>query len=51
MWLETQPSGQAFFQKLNVDNSCQKMAKFDTTFLKSCPILLYFFTVSNILAR
>ena len=27
MWLETQPSAQSSFQKLNVDNSCQKTRK------------------------
>ena len=27
MWVETQPSAQSSFQKLNVDNSCQKTRK------------------------
>ena len=36
MWLETQPSAQSSFQKLNVDKICQKKhAKLNITFLKS----------------
>ena len=27
MWVRTQPKAQSFFQKLNVDNSCQKTRK------------------------
>ena len=48
MWVEMQPSAKSFFQKLNVDNSCQKHTKLDVRFLKSCPILLYFFTLCQI---
>ena len=48
MWVETQPSVQASFQKLNVDNSCQKNTKLDITFSKSCLILLHFFTLWQI---
>ena len=48
MWVETQPSTQPSLQKLNVGNSCQKHTKLDITFLKSCPILLYFFTLYQI---
>ena len=35
MWVETQPSAQSSFQKLNVDNSCQK----------TCKIIYYIFEV------
>ena len=59
MWIETQASVQSFFQKLNVDNSCQKNKQIQILhfiqilyyiilfryFIKSCPILLYFFTL------
>ena len=59
MWIETQASVQSFFQKLNVDNSCQKNTQIQILhfiqilyyiilfryFIKSCPILLYFFTL------
>ena len=48
MWVEMQPSDQPYFQQLNVDNSCQKHAKLDITFLNSCPILLYFFSLCQI---
>ena len=48
MWLEAQPSAQSFFQKSNTDNSCQKHAKLDITFLKPCPILPYFFSLCHI---
>ena len=48
MWVETQPSTQPSLQKLNVDNSCRKHTKLDIRFLKSCPILLYFFTLYQI---
>ena len=41
---EAQPSAQSSFQKLSVGSSCQKHAKFNIFFLKSCPVLLYFFT-------
>ena len=41
MWVEMQPSAQPLLQKLNGDNSCQKHANLDITFLKPCPILLY----------
>ena len=41
MWVETRSSDQSPFQKLNLFNSCQKFAKLDNLFLKSCPILLY----------
>ena len=48
LWVEMQPIGQPSFQKLEIDNSCQKHAKLDITFLKSCPILLYFFSLCQI---
>ena len=51
MWVEMEPSAQSSFQKLNIDNSCQKHAKLDITFLKSCPILLFLYFVPSILAR
>ena len=47
--MDPQPSAQSPFQKLNVDNNCQKHAKLDITFLRSCPILLYFLTFCQIL--
>ena len=46
--METQPSAQSSFQKLNVDNSCHKHQKLDITILTSCPILLYFFNFHQI---
>ena len=45
MRVETQPSAQFSFQKLNVENTYQKHAKLDIAFLKSCSILLYFFSL------
>ena len=48
MGVETQSSDQSSFQKVNGDNNCQKHAKLDITFLKSCPILLYFFSLCQI---
>ena len=43
-----QPNDQSLFQKLNVNKSCQKTLKLDILFLKSCPILLYLFTLCQI---
>ena len=48
MWVQTQLNAQFSFQKLNVDDSCQKHAKLDILFLKSCPILLCLFTLCQI---
>ena len=49
MWVETQPSTtQSSFQKLNVNNSCQKARKIRYYVLKYCPILLYYFTLCQI---
>ena len=51
MWVKTHPSAQFFFQKLNVDNSCQKTRKvwyYIFEFLSSFNVLLKF--VPNILA-
>ena len=52
MWVETQPSAQSSFQKLNVDNSCQKTRKnryyiFDG--LSNFTVFLYF--IPSILSR
>ena len=41
--VEMQLSAQSSFQNLYFGNNCQKNAKLDNTFLKSCPILLAFF--------
>ena len=52
MWVETQPSAQSSFQKLNVDNSCQKTRKiryYIFEVLSNFTVFLYF--VPNILAR
>ena len=43
MWVKRQCSAQSSFKKLNVNDSYQKHAKLDITFLKSCPVLMYFF--------
>ena len=49
IWVEMEPSAQASFHKLNVDNSCEKKySKLYITFLKPCPILLYSFTLWQI---
>ena len=45
MWVEAQPSAKSPFHKLNGDNSCEKKNANVDIFLKSCPILLYFFTL------
>ena len=42
IWVDTQPSAQSSFQKLNFDNSCQNQIT------NSCPILLNFFTLCQI---
>ena len=52
MWVETQPSAQSSFQKLNVDNSCQKTRKIRYFIFEVLPdfiVSLYF--VPNILSR
>ena len=52
MWVETQPSAQSSFQKLNVDNSCQKTRKIRYYIFEVLPnfiVSLYF--VPNILSR
>ena len=52
MWVETQPSAQSSFQKLNVDNSCQKTRKiryYIFEVLSNFTVFLYF--VSIFLAR
>ena len=49
MWVGMQLSAQSSFQQLNVDNSFQKHSKLDITFLKSFPILQYFFDLFQIL--
>ena len=51
MWVETQPSAQSSFQKLNVDNSCQKTCKiwYILEVLSNFTVFLYF--VRNMLSR
>ena len=52
MWVERQPKVQSSFQKLNVDNSCQKTRKiryYIFEVLSNFTVFLYF--VPNILAR
>ena len=52
MWVETQPSAQSSFQKLNVDNSCQKTCKiiyYIFEVLSNFTVFLYF--LPNILSR
>ena len=52
MWVETQPSSQSSFQKLNVGNSCQKTRKiryYIFEALSNFTVFLYF--VPNILVR
>ena len=52
MWVETQPSAQSSFQKLNVDNSCQKTRKIRYYIFEVLPnfiVSLYF--VPYILSR
>ena len=45
MWAETQPSTNSSFLKLKFENNCQKTpGELDIIFLKSRPILLYFFS-------
>ena len=48
MWVETKPNCQSPLQKLNVDNTWQKHKELYITFLKFCPILLYFFSLCQI---
>ena len=47
MWVETQPSAQSSFHKLNVGNSCQKTRKIRYYIFEVLPIL-YFFTLCQI---
>ena len=52
MWVQTQPNSQSSFQKLNVDNSCQKTRKiryYIFEVLSNFTVFLQF--VPNILAR
>ena len=52
MWVQTQPNAQSSFQKVNVDNSCQKARKIRYYFfevLANSIVCLYF--VPNILSR
>ena len=52
MWMEAQPSAQSSFQKLNVDNSCQKTHKIRYYIFEVLPNFIaspYF--VLNILSR
>ena len=52
MWVQTQPNSQSSFQKLNVDNSCQKTRKIRYYIFEVLPnfiVSLYF--VPNILSR
>ena len=52
MWVQTQPNAQSSFQKLNVDNSCQKTRKIRYYVFEVLPnfiVSLYF--VANILSR
>ena len=52
MWVKMQPSAQSSFQKLNVDNSCQKTRKTRYYIFEVLPnfiVSLYF--VPNILSR
>ena len=52
MWVQTQPNAQSFFQKLNVDHSCQKTCKIRYYIFEVLPnfiVSLYF--VPNILSR
>ena len=48
MWVETQPSAQSSIQNLTLIIGIKKQAKLDITFLKSCPILLCFFSLCQI---
>ena len=49
--VETQPSAQSSFQKLNFDNSCEKTRKLGNKFLKSCSSLLDFLTLCQIFCK
>ena len=52
MWAQTQPNAQSSFQKLNVDNSCQRTCKIRYYIFEVLPsfiVSLYF--VPNILSR
>ena len=52
MWVETQPSAQSSFQKLNVDNSCQKGRKIRYCLFEVLSNFTVFLQlVPNILAR
>ena len=48
MWVQMQPNALHSSLKLKVENSCQKHVKLDITFLNSCPILHYFFSLWQI---
>ena len=52
IWVEMQPSAQSSFEKLNVDNTCQKTGKIRYYIFEILPnftVSLYF--VPNILSR
>ena len=52
MCVETQPSAQSSFQRLNVDNSCEKLLKiryYTFEVLSNFTVFLYF--MSNVFAR
>ena len=52
MWVETHPSAQSSFQKLNVDNSCQKTSKIrHQIFEVLSNFSVIFYLVPNILSR
>ena len=52
MWVETQPSAQSSFRKLNVDNSFQKTRKIRYHIFEVLSnFTVYFHYVPNILAR
>ena len=48
IWVETEPSAQSPIQKLNFDNSSQKVPKVDTKVFYSCSILLDFLILFQI---
>ena len=54
MWVGTQPRDQSTCERLDIQNSShenvKKHAKFNIILLKSCPILLYFFTLCQIVS-
>ena len=52
MWVETQPSAQPPFQKLNVNSSCQKTRKIRYSIFEVLSNLIAFlYFVTNILPR